>query len=261
MPNRIIKESICTSNSIGQLSWFEEVLFYRLIVACDDFGRYDGRPVIIKNKLFPLKEKLTVRSVSDALSKLASVGLVALYEVDGKPYLCLPSWLDHQSKRASSSKYPEPVNGYLASESDCKQLHADESKCPRIRIRESYSYSGIEEVVAEWNKLPVTAVSKVSPGTERYRNLNARIKENGIENVIRAIRGIMESDFLQGKNDKGWTVTFDWFVKPNNFVKVLEGNYRNQDKPKGKQDHHGTYTPDTSEVKLAYQRLLEEEGT
>lgn len=260
MPNRIIKESICTSESIGELSWFEEVLFYRLIVACDDFGRYDGRPVIIKNKLFPLKEKLTVRSVSDALSKLASVGLVALYEFEGKPYLCLPSWLDHQSKRATNSKYPEPVNGFLTVESGCNQLHADESKCPRIRIRESYSYSGIEEVVAEWNKLPVTAVSKVSPGTERYKNLNARIKENGVETVIKAIQSIMESDFLQGKNDKGWTVTFDWFVKPNNFVKVLEGNYRNQDKPKVKQDYHGTYQPDPGVVKSAYESLLAEVG-
>ena len=55
MPNRIIRESICTSESIDGLSWFEEVLFYRLIVSCDDFGRYDGRAAIIKNRLFPLK--------------------------------------------------------------------------------------------------------------------------------------------------------------------------------------------------------------
>ena len=43
MPNRILKESICRSEEIDSLSWFEEVLFYRLIVICDDFGRYDGR--------------------------------------------------------------------------------------------------------------------------------------------------------------------------------------------------------------------------
>ena len=59
MPNRIIKESICTSDSIDSLSWFEEVLFYRLIVNCDDYGRFDGRPSIIKSRLFPLKENLT----------------------------------------------------------------------------------------------------------------------------------------------------------------------------------------------------------
>ena len=58
MPNRILRETVCTSNSVDQLSWFEEVLFYRLIVNCDDFGRYDGRAAIIKNRLFPLKEML-----------------------------------------------------------------------------------------------------------------------------------------------------------------------------------------------------------
>lgn len=56
MPNRIIKESICRSEEIDSLSWFEEVLFYRLIVTCDDFGRYDGRAKIIKGSCFPLKD-------------------------------------------------------------------------------------------------------------------------------------------------------------------------------------------------------------
>ena len=84
MPNRIIKESICTSDTIDGLSWFEEVLFYRLIVSCDDFGRFDGRPIIIKNKLFPLKENITVKSVSDAICKLSTVGLVILYSYEDK---------------------------------------------------------------------------------------------------------------------------------------------------------------------------------
>ena len=69
MPNRILKESICTSGSIDDLSWFEEVLFYRLIVNCDDYGRFDGRTAIIKNRLFPLKENLTVKTVSEAIHK------------------------------------------------------------------------------------------------------------------------------------------------------------------------------------------------
>lgn len=42
MPNRIIKESICVSESIDSLSWFDEVFFYRLIVNCDDYGRLDA---------------------------------------------------------------------------------------------------------------------------------------------------------------------------------------------------------------------------
>ena len=78
MPNRIIKESICTSDDIDRLSWFEEVVWYRLIVNCDDFGRFDGRPAIIKNRLFPLKDSITLKAVSAAINKLVSFGMVAL---------------------------------------------------------------------------------------------------------------------------------------------------------------------------------------
>ena len=58
--------------------------------------------------------------------------------------------------------------------------------------------------------------------------LKARINEFGIEKVIEAIESINNSDFLKGQNDRAWIITFDWFIKPNNFTKVLEGNYLNK---------------------------------
>lgn len=108
MPNRIIKESICRSDSIDSLSWFEEVLFYRLIVVCDDFGRFDGRPAIIKGSCFPLKDDITKKHISAAIDKLSTVGLVRGYEVQGRPYLQLTAWDCHQQIRAKNSKYPSP---------------------------------------------------------------------------------------------------------------------------------------------------------
>ena len=124
MPNRILKESICTSDSIDSLTWFEECLFYRMIVNCDDFGRFDGRIAVIKNRLFPLKENLTLKTVSDAINNLARAGLVMPYECDGKPFLYLPSWNEHQNVRAKRSKYPEPdnVNTY---DCKCMQMNAN----------------------------------------------------------------------------------------------------------------------------------------
>ena len=143
MPNRIIKESICTSDSISQCSWFEEVLFYRLIVNCDDYGRFDGRTAVIKSRLFPLVDGLTLKSVEDAIKKLASLGLVSCYEAEGKPFLFLPTWNEHQNIRAKKSKYPQPEN-------ICIQMISDDCKCPcnpiqsesnpnPIRNPESYS--------------------------------------------------------------------------------------------------------------------------
>lgn len=130
MPNRILKESIRESDSIDCLSWFEEVLFYRLIVSCDDYGRFDGRISVIKNRLFPLKENLTLKTVECAIQKLVSAGLVALYMFEGKPYLYLPSWTAHQNVRAKRSKYPEPgaaCESVKASASICMQMKTEES--------------------------------------------------------------------------------------------------------------------------------------
>lgn len=117
MPNRLIKESICRSEEIDSLSWFEEVLFYRLIVTCDDFGRYDGRAKIIKGSCFPLKD-ITEKDIDKALGKLSALGLVRVYEAQERPYLQLVTWDKHQRVRNQKSKYPEYSD-------DCKLLTFD----------------------------------------------------------------------------------------------------------------------------------------
>lgn len=127
MPNRIIKESIRTSESVNSLSWFEEVLFYRLIVSCDDYGRFDGRPAIIKGTCFPLKD-VTVKDIQASLDKLVAAGLAVHYTVEEKPYLQLSTWERHQTIRAKKSKYPAPVseNGnMITSASKCMQMSAN----------------------------------------------------------------------------------------------------------------------------------------
>ena len=139
MPNRILKESICTSDSIDSLKWFDEVLFYRLIVNCDDYGRFDGRMSVIKSRLFPLKNDLTAKNISDGISSLVSKGLVVLYEFEGKPFLYLPGWDHHQQVRSKKSKYPDPMQIDII----CNQMIADDSICSRNPIRiQSESESG-----------------------------------------------------------------------------------------------------------------------
>ena len=134
MPNRILKESICTSDSIDKLSAFEETLFYRLIVNCDDYGRFDGRPKIIASKLYPLKD-IRSTQIESALRTLTSAELVILYEVDGKPFLQMKTWDRHQQIRAKKSKYPSPDEGSVTSANICNQMISDDSKCPRNPIQ------------------------------------------------------------------------------------------------------------------------------
>ena len=134
MGNRILKESICTSENIDTLSAFQETVFYRLIVNCDDYGRMDARPKLLAAKLFPLKD-IRAAQIEDALRALTSAELVTLYEVDGKPFLQMNTWDRHQQVRAKKSKYPSPDNGILTSANICNQMISDDSKCPRNPIQ------------------------------------------------------------------------------------------------------------------------------
>lgn len=36
---------------------------------------------------------------------------------------------------------------------------------------------------------------------------------------------IQKSSFCQGKNDRGWVASFDWFIRPDTVVKIMEGKY------------------------------------
>ena len=86
-----------------------------------------------------------------------------------------------------------------------------------------------QNIVDEWNTLSdigIKPIRGIGKDTQREEWLRKRVRQYGEETVIDAIKEIRNSNFLQGKSKKGWTITFDWFIRPNNFPKVLEGNYR-----------------------------------
>ena len=62
---------------------------------------------------------------------------------------------------------------------------------------------------------------------QRKSMLEARIRKYGIENVKKVIVLASQSDFLNGGGGRGFVATFDWIIKPNNFPKILDGNYNN----------------------------------
>lgn len=104
--------------------------------------------------------------------------------------------------------------------------------------------SELQPIIDKWNSLDLQNLKFINHGTNRYTMLQARIKEYGIDSIIAAIENINNSSFLKGQNRKGWTITFDWLIKPNNFIKVLEGNYKdNAIDPKVS---NGNYTSNNS---------------
>ena len=110
------------------------------------------------------------------------------------------------------------------------QSREEKSREEYIVSKDTIRQTDVQRCVEAWNSLSdcgIKPISKMTNTSKRYQSLVARIKEYGVDDVLIAIDKIRYSKFLQGRSGskRVWIVTFDWFVLPNNFPKVLEGNY------------------------------------
>lgn len=108
----------------------------------------------------------------------------------------------------------------------------------------------VDAVVAQWNAIggAIKPVSKILSTSTRYKHLQARLSEYGLEDVLRAVGNVASSDYLRS-GEATW-FTFDWFLRPNNFVKVLDGNYNHS-------RNVGHSTPGTASAGVATQKAEE----
>ena len=153
-------------------------------------------------------------SVSDSDSDSDSVSEIPSTNVD--------STLIKSSSLHSEDSIIKGTNVPTSSDDDAKLvLTPPNGDC---ESKKDYSY----KVMKFWNnvmKSPVAipTIAKMTP--KRKTVVNARVKEFGINAVYQAISKASESSFLNGGGSKGFLADFDWVFRPNNFPKVLEGNY------------------------------------
>ena len=89
------------------------------------------------------------------------------------------------------------------------------------------------KIKAYWNGKVKSCGSKMKAisvmNDSRKKHIKARLKDCGGDTtqIYLAIDAATSSDFMNGKNPRGWTATFDWIFLPTNFPKVIEGNYTN----------------------------------
>jgi uncharacterized protein YdaU (DUF1376 family) len=72
-------------------------------------------------------------------------------------------------------------------------------------------------------------MNKVAVITDQRKGfMNSRVTEFGLDTTISILRKAGESDFLNGINDKAWMADFEWLLRPQNFIKVMEGKFVNK---------------------------------
>lgn len=92
------------------------------------------------------------------------------------------------------------------------------------------------EIQSMWNDICLSYPRLTRITDPRKNKLRFRLQEMDKDlakalSVLRQIFELMEqSKFLKGDNKRGWKATFDWVIEnPKNWVKIIEGNYKNTD--------------------------------
>lgn len=258
MPTRVLRDWT-DSERVNALSFHAEVLFVRLIMKADDYGRYTANPRLIKNLCFPLKDGLRDADISRFLAECEKAGLIAVYQAEEKPFLEIINF--KQRTRASASKFPSPeqlclafdgqvsVNGqtdvgHPRAETETEtetniyvnnpgnQLPVADggpSATPHSPSEEKTDSCPHEQIIAAWHAtMPELPKVRVWGQTSRA-NLRSRwredLKRQSVEWWKKLFEYCRQSEFLMGKTEKPFGLTLGWIVGAKNFEKIANGTY------------------------------------
>lgn len=214
-------------------------------------GRCNASGMIFLTENIPYTDKMLADElgfdesvIHVALKALEKFGMISMNEND---ILTVCNWDEYQNvegldkireqNRLRKQKQRERERLELECHVKSRDRHAtdieeeieEDKEYILLDSKESNCRTEARRCVEAWNSLAeygIKPVSKIRSDSKRGEMLNARIKQYGVDDVLRAIEKIKGSSFLQGKTKTGvrW-FGFEWFVRPNNFPKVLEGKY------------------------------------
>lgn len=215
-------------------------------------GRCNAGGMIYLTENIPYSTKM----LADELGFDENVILVALTALEqlemisrDEGQLSIPGWEEHQNvegmerireqnrirkreerdrKKAllCDRKVTSCCDGHTMSrDSHATDIEEDIEEDNKIVSNDTICRTDVQRVVEAWNQMGVNPVSRITATSTRYKMISARIKEYGVDDVLKAIEKINESTFLKGGGSRGWMIDFEWFSRPNNFPKVLEGQY------------------------------------
>lgn len=217
MPNRMIRDTIHTSESVNLMTDFDFRLWISLITYVDDYGRGDARPAVIKGNCFPLRDSVRVQDIQKSLLHLERIGCISLYDVAGKPFLCFPNWDKYQRIQTKKSRFPSPDDRNKST-----VTHGDQ---PYSTVNHRKSPPEVEEEVEEeTNSNPNQKVSAEAP-TDRFdkamadyaemrKKIRAPLTDRARELTISELEKLAPGDtemqilILDQSVQKGWRGVF-----------------------------------------------------
>lgn len=108
---RSIHFNACGSNKLADLSDGAERLWWRMQGHCDDEGRLEDDPRLIRAAAVPLLD-WSIELVDEYLTEMATAGLIVRYQADDHRVLQVVQWSTYQHpQKPRPSRWPAAPNG------------------------------------------------------------------------------------------------------------------------------------------------------
>ena len=134
--------------------------------------------------------------------------------------------------RQNINKYNNTSSGNNKNKKDVEVTRACAHETAASSVDE-LTNDQILEIIDSWNRQKLTKqIFNIHRLSARENNTRLCIGRVGFDEFLLTISKIDQQAFFQKSADNGNPVRFDWFVRPDNFQKVLEGNYTQEWKHK-----------------------------
>lgn len=185
---------------------------------------------------------LSVQQIKTALKHLKSTGEVTSKATNKFTVFTIKNYgiyqdINQQDNQQVTSNQQTNNQQVTTIEERKKERREEGKKINDLIVsKDTICSADVERIIEGWNSLDLDRIIKITEGTQRCKLLKRRIKDYGVETVLEAVEKVRQSNFLHGNNSKGWQITFDWFIRPNNFPKVIGGNYDNRSSTGSRED-------------------------
>jgi len=121
------------------------------------------------------------------------------------------------------------------SPSDCSMFSDNDTVSDTVPVIVPSSKTDYKPIIESWNQIIELAHIDCIEH-KRLEHVKTRIEEKGFDRFLQMIENVKVSPFLLGKikdkDGKAFKATFDWCILPNNFQKILDGNYIEEENDK-----------------------------
>ena len=101
--------------------------------------------------------------------------------------------------------------------------------------KENISKDIVNEVISLYHAICISFPTIHAVSEKRKKAVAKLLKSYSLDDFRKVFENAESSSFLKG-SDGGWKASFDWLIKEDNLLKVLEGNYADKPTRYGRQE-------------------------